>query len=107
MKYSKSLLITFLLICGTSSFANDSDALTKENINKRSENEVKARVEILMNRVDQIKTMDPIEMDSFEKAAIKDELKDIKKELKVAHNGTLTISVGAAIIIVLLLIILF
>ncbi|MEQ9305253.1 MAG: hypothetical protein RJQ14_15195 [Marinoscillum sp.] len=107
MKYSKTLFIAIFLICGVSAFANDSDAITKENVADKSEKEVKARVELLLNRVDQIRSMDPTEMEGFEKQSIREELKEIKKELKVAHNGTLTISVGAAIIIVLLLIILF
>ncbi|MEQ8903850.1 hypothetical protein [Ekhidna sp.] len=65
------------------------------------------RVEQLENRVQEIWGMDFSNMDKVEKAALKVEVKDIKKELKQAGLDTkVSISVGAIIIILLLLILL-
>ena len=64
------------------------------------------RVEQLESRVHQIWEMDFSDMDKEEKAAIKLELKEIKKELKEEGlDSKVSISIGAIIIILLLLII--
>ena len=106
MKHSKSLLLAFLFF-STSIGAMASDGLTKENVSSKSETEVKKRVGQLLDRVEEIRGCDRTNMDQFERAELKEELIDIKKELNVAktNGGTITISVGAAIIIILLLII--
>ncbi|WP_420318520.1 hypothetical protein [Ekhidna sp.] len=65
------------------------------------------RIEQLENRIQEIWNMDLSDMDKEEKATLKLEVKEIKKELK--QNGLdskVSISVGAIIIILLLLIIL-
>lgn len=59
----------------------------------------------LEERVYEIRDMDLENMERSERKVIRNELKDIQKEMKV-QGGGLYISVGAAIIIVLLLIIL-
>ncbi|WP_424961342.1 hypothetical protein [Ekhidna sp.] len=66
----------------------------------------KERVEQLESRVHEIWEMDFSDMDKEEKAAIKLELKEIKKELKEEGlDSKVSISIGAIIIILLLLII--
>lgn len=108
MKKSKSLLLALMFMFTSFATMANNDTLTKENIERKSETEIRERVEMLLNRVEQIHKMDRSELDQFERAQMKDELVDIKKELKVAktNGSTVTISVGAAIIIILLLIIL-
>ena len=71
-----------------------------EDDQKRAE-----RLEELEARVYEIKEMDLENMERAEKRKIRHELKDIQKEMKV-QDGGIYISVGAAIIIVILLIIL-
>ena len=62
----------------------------------------------LTNRVEEIKQMDFSTLEKEGKKELREELKEIKKELKgLKLDDKLTISVGAAIIIVLLLIIIF
>ncbi len=107
MKKSKSILLALMfMLTSFASMASDTK-LTKENIENKSDKEVRARVEQLLDRVEQIRELDRSNMDQFERSQMKDELVDIKKELKVAktNGSTVTISVGAAIIIILLLII--
>ncbi len=64
------------------------------------------RVEMLVNRVNEIKKMDMSELSGKEKRALKKELKGIEKELKTEAGlgSPVTLSLGAVIIIVLLLI---
>lgn len=108
MKISKSILLTALLTFFSSlAFANESEKLTSNNVSEKSEKEVRMRVDFLKDRVSEIQHMQPSTMDQFEKTQVKEELKRIKKELKVAHNEHITISVGGLIIIILLLIIIF
>jgi hypothetical protein len=59
----------------------------------------------LMDRLDVIEAMDKSDLSSAEKRELRKEVRDIKRELKELGGGVY-ISVGAAIIIVLLLIIL-
>jgi hypothetical protein len=62
-----------------------------------------ARAKALMLRLDEIKAMDKSNLKSSEKKVLRKEVRSIKKELQ---SPGLYISVGAAIIIVLLLVIL-
>ena len=65
------------------------------------------KVEQLELRVHEIWKMDFKDMDHAEKIVLRDQVKNIKKELKAAkRNSTVTLSVGAIIIILLLLILL-
>jgi hypothetical protein len=57
----------------------------------------------LMDRLEEIESMDKSDLTSAEKRELRKEVRDIKKELKELSGGVY-ISVGAAIIIVLLLI---
>lgn len=102
MNKIKHLLFGLAFVFSTVAMANDSNKLTKENIHTKTEAEIKARMEILEDRVDEIKSMDFSSMEKTEKKALKGELKEIKKEMGL--DDRFTISVGAAIIIVLLLI---
>jgi hypothetical protein len=61
---------------------------------------------VLLNRLNEINTMDKSEMKSSEKKHLKKEVRTINKELKEMNGGGIYISVGALIIIILLLILL-
>ncbi len=65
----------------------------------------KAKAETLLFRLNEINKMDKSNLTSFEKKNLRMEVKSIKQEIRSSHNG-IYLSVGAAIIIVLLLIIL-
>jgi 4-alpha-glucanotransferase len=62
----------------------------------------------LMNRLREIKDMDKSSLTSLEKKALRKELKAMKKEARADRNrsGGIYLSVGASIIIILLLILL-
>lgn len=65
--------------------------------------EQKARLDKLMNRVEEIRAMDKSTLSGEERKALRKELKEMKQEARVLNNGVY-LSVGAIIIIILLLI---
>lgn len=64
-----------------------------------------ARTAHLLQRLEEIKAMNVSEMSRMEKKALRKEVREIKKEVKKSNRG-IYLSVGAVIIIVLLLILL-
>jgi len=62
-----------------------------------------ARAQVLLNRLDQIRSMDKSQIDANQKKALRQETKSIKKELKQISGGVY-LSTGAIIIIIIILI---
>lgn len=65
-----------------------------------------AEVEVLTARLTEIKEMDRSNMSSAEKKALRKEVRSIKSELREQAGGGVYLSVGALLIVVLLLILL-
>ncbi len=107
MKKAKSgLLISILLLLLT---PTHSDAKTKVNPFKllKDKTEISADAKAMIIRVDEIRDMDFSKMSPVEKKELRAEVKMLKSDLQAQQlnsNGGVYISVGAAIIIVLLLI---
>lgn len=102
-KLNLFLMVMALSLCAfpTSMFANEKTPVAMEATSK----EVPAAVQLKLDRLDEIKAMDKSEMSRAEKRELRQEVKEIKTELKSTGNGVY-LSVGAIIIIVLLLILL-
>lgn len=66
---------------------------------------VPAEVQVMYDRLTEIKEMDKSEMSSSEKKELRKEVRSIKSELRSTGNGVY-LSIGAIIIIILLLILL-
>lgn len=67
--------------------------------------EVPAEVRIMLNRLEEIKKIDKSTLSRIEKKELRNEVKTIKKSLRASGNGVY-LSIGAIILIVLLLILL-
>lgn len=67
--------------------------------------EIPAEIQVMLNRIEEIKDMDKSDLESSERKELRKELREIKKEIK-ARGGGLYISAGAIIIILLIIIIL-
>jgi hypothetical protein len=67
--------------------------------------EQRAEVQRLQNRLEEIKSIDKSKLSKDEKKALRGEVKQIKKEMK-AISGGVYLSVGAIILIALLIILL-
>jgi hypothetical protein len=108
-KMKKTIFFTFLVIFSLSAFAlkpdskskSENPAIPDKTENKMSEEEM-AR---LTKRVEEIRDMDKKDLTLKEKRALKNELKEIKENVK-SNGGYVYIGAGALIIIVILLIIL-
>lgn len=95
----KIKFLAFAFVLSITSFtATAADAVTTEP-------DPKERIEQLETRVHEIWKMDFTEMEKADKMAIRQELKDIKKELKTTGlDSKVSISIGAIIIILLVII---
>lgn len=96
-----ALAITAPVLSNTSKSTNTITA-TNTPVNDA---EAKAKAEVLIKRLEEIKAMDKSNLTRVEKRALRKEVKEIKSTLKASGQGVY-LSVGAIIIIILLLILL-
>jgi len=95
----KTMLFTLSLAATMPIMAN----VTNEPVKEMSAAD-RARAEQIIKRLEEIKAMDTKSMSSPEKRQLRKEVRAAKKELNEAATGGVYISVGALIIIILLLI---
>jgi hypothetical protein len=104
----KKLILTLMVVCTLLAFYPiQSSAVTKDApstlvADKPAE---AARAKVLLLRLDEIKAMDKSNLKSSEKSVLRKEVRSIKKELKTMGSG-IYISVGAILIIILILVLL-
>jgi hypothetical protein len=102
----KFTLFTIIALMTLTIIPNSVSAKTIEPVTSSANpKEVPAEVKVLLNRLEEIKSMDKSTMNSSEKKALRKEVRAIKATLKSTGNGVY-LSVGAIIIIILLLILL-
>jgi hypothetical protein len=94
-----AILLLFIVIPTQLKAVTDTDPVLKAS----TENVESANVNVLLARLDEIKAMDMSTMNSSEKKDLRKEVRTIKSEL-MAVGGGVYLSVGALIIIILLLI---
>lgn len=99
-------MITILLLVF---IPTHSEAKTRANplTLKKNKTEISAEAKLMITRLDEIKVMDFSKMSPLERKELRAEVKMIKSDLQAQQlnsSGGVYISVGAAIIIVLLLI---
>lgn len=94
----KILVVCLLLAVASPSVANTGPKVSAVET-------AEARAVQLENRLEQIKGMDKSELSSSEKKALRREVRQIKKEL-AAVSGGVYLSIGAILLIALLLILL-
>jgi hypothetical protein len=95
-----TLFVAITLTIATPGFATNSTPTTTTATTNTD-----PRAEELMNRLNEIKDMDKSSLSRTDKKELRKEVKGIKKEMK-ALKGGVYLSVGAIIIIILLLILL-
>jgi len=100
MKKTKLYVLMLLVTFGSFSVANASDKPVKP-----AKTEIPAEIVPLLNRLDEIKAMDKSELTRLERKALRVEVREIKSAVRASGNG-IYISLGALIIILLLIIIL-
>lgn len=95
------MMVLSLTVIPTTSIAAEKNPITVRGDTK----EVPENVKKLLSRLDEIKAMDKSSMKSSEKKALRKEVRAINAELKSTGHG-IYLSVGAIIIVILLLILL-
>lgn len=95
------LLLLSVNIIPTSAYAE----VNRTNIATKNPKEIPAEAKILINRLKEIRKMDKSDMTRAEKKELRKEVKTIKTTLSTSYNGVY-ISVGAILIIILLILLL-
>ncbi|NNT71409.1 hypothetical protein HKT18_04180 [Flavobacterium sp. IMCC34852] len=105
-KFRMALLLCALAITAPvlSNTTEPTNTITATN-SPANDAEAKAKAELLIRRLEEIKAMDKSNLTRVEKRALRKEVKEIKSTLKASGQGVY-LSVGAIIIIILLLILL-
>jgi hypothetical protein len=98
------LIIGFSLFYSTANATGNSFKIDS-NFSEVLVNKEKAKSEVLILRLNEIKSMDKSTMTSAEKKTLRNEVKTIKQEIAKTSGGVY-LSVGAILLIVLLLILL-
>jgi len=93
------MMVFSLSIFPQTSFASEKNAPAKT----AKTAEIPAEVKVMLNRLEEMKAMDKSEMKASEKKELRKEVRTIKAQLKASNNGVY-LSVGAIIIVILLLI---
>lgn len=101
MKKSKLIILSFLafMFFSTASIQAKGDGKpeTKPPMTE-------AQMQVLVDRLEEIKTMDKSNMERTEKKELRSEVREINEEIK--RNGGVYLSVGALILVIVLLILL-
>lgn len=100
------LSVLFTILSFFPSVAGAIEPMSKEQLSGLTEKQAEERVTQLSNRVNEIKNMQPEKLPREERREIKSEMRQIKKELDFL-NDRVTLSIGALIIIILLIILIF
>jgi hypothetical protein len=101
----KLSLYAMILLVSLSSFSSPIIAAEKNSKTPTETKAVQAEVAKLVTRLETIRAMDKSTLDRSEKRVLRKEVRAIKSELKDKRHGVY-VSVGAFIIIILLLVIL-
>jgi len=103
-KFLLLVLTSVLSVTATLTAAPAPKKAVEEKVMAMTTEQKEARIVEMKQRVEQIKAMDKSQLSRAERKALKDELKSMNKEAKVIRSGGIYISLGALIIIILLLI---
>ncbi len=97
-----ALTFLFVLTTSTAGASISVNEPPKEKINELTP-EQKARIEVLKRRVEEIKAMDRSNLTKAERKDLRQELREMNKEAKAVQGRGIYLSIGALIIILLLI----
>lgn len=107
MKIRSGFFMLLLMVVTTFAEAapNSTDPIrTKKEVAAMTPAEKEARVAAIIKRVEEIKAMDRSKLSSSERKELRKELRSLNKEAKIFGRGGIYLSVGAILVIILLLI---
>lgn len=101
MKKTRLYLMIMMLSLGAFTQVSASE----NNPKTTAPTEIPAEIQVMLNRLEQIKEMDKSELKRADKKELRKEVRAIKSEIRSTGNG-IYLSAGALIIIILLIILL-
>ena len=99
----KKLIYSLILVFTLATSSTTVSAATKNETKTELTVEQRAQFDKLVNRVEEIRKMDKSDLTRVEKKALRSELKELKQQARALNQGVY-LSVGAIIIIILLVI---
>lgn len=94
-----------VLLVSISAFANTPGTVEKNPTSPKNKAEMPVEVKNMLTRLDEIKAMDKSDMNRSKKKELRKEVRAINKSLAATNNGVY-ISVGALLVIIILILIL-
>lgn len=107
MKIRSGLFMLLLMVVTTFAEAapnNNEPVRSKKEVAAMTPAERDARVATIIKRVEEIKAMDRSNLSRAERKELKKELRNLNKEARVFGRGGIYLSVGAILVIILILI---
>lgn len=107
MKFRSGSFMLLLMVLTTFAEAapNSTDPIrTKKEVAAMTTAEKEARVAAIIKRVEEIKAMDRSRLSGAERKELRKELRSLNKEAKIFGRGGIYLSVGAILVIILILI---
>ncbi|WP_127131289.1 hypothetical protein [Pseudoflavitalea rhizosphaerae] len=107
MKFRSGSFMLLLMVLTTFAEAapNSTDPIrTKKEVAAMTTSEKEARVAAIIKRVEEIKAMDRSKLSGSERKELRKELRSLNKEAKIFGRGGIYLSVGAILVIILILI---
>jgi len=101
MKKQVYLMLTALFLVFSTATGFAKEATPKSTLTPE---QVELRISQIKQRVEEIRNMDRSTLSAAERQSLKSELRDMRKEAKAITSGGVYLSVGAIIIIILVLI---
>jgi hypothetical protein len=98
------MLALVLMFSSNLSMASSGKDAIRKKVEGMTEEQITARYEEMQQRVQEIKAMDKSSLTKMERKDIKKELKEMNQEARVSGNGGIYLSVGAILLIILILI---
>ena len=100
----KKLIYSLILVFTLGLSANTVSAAGNNKVKTEMTADQKVQFERITNRVEEIRKMDKSDLSRVEKKELRKELKELKSQARAIGGGGVYLSVGAILIIILLLI---
>lgn len=104
VKYVSLLTVVLMFTFGQALFAHEPLSPSTAKTEELTESEIEAKLSVMRARVAEIKAMDKSELTKSERRALRKELREMNQQARQWGSGGVYLSVGAIIVIVLVLI---
>jgi len=105
--FYSALAFLFVISAITANASSDNKAI-REKVAGMTETQKEERIQQIKQRVEEIKAMDKSQLSKIERKDLRNELRNMNKEVKASRRGGgIYISIGAILVILLILVLIF